>query len=356
MAAAVNAANVGVRAALVNTDSGIVLQFTSTTTGTANAFSISGLDNTAADRVAAQNAQIAVGDPAAGGYTVSPASTNTFTNAIPGVTFSVERGRHRRHRLGRQRRQRDQQQGAGTGQRGQRRAHRAVERHRQGCGAGGQRRAQLDHPAAADHGQPRRRRGNSFATSGIDLDLDRHADLRRERVRAAYTADPTGTQPAPRSPPRWNSTATGAVDPDHGTISPLINSATSQVDRPEQADLRLGHPAAPIQQTAAAEVHRDGGGACRSCSPKQTYLTSMFNSMQRLQVEQLARTVRADSPDANAEEMVTMPAADARARYLGRRGDHRHPGTADRAALRPALARHPARARQCRQHRTARRR
>ena len=73
---------------MINTDSGPLLQFTSTATGAAGAFSINGLDNAPQTLVAARDAQIAVGDPAAGGYTVS-SSSNTFNNVIPGVTFSV---------------------------------------------------------------------------------------------------------------------------------------------------------------------------------------------------------------------------------------------------------------------------
>ncbi|MDQ2958593.1 MAG: flagellar filament capping protein FliD [Actinomycetota bacterium] len=88
VATAVNNAGLGIRAAVVNTDGGQVLQFTATTTGSAGAFSINGLDNAPQTLVAAQNAKIAIGNPAAGGYTVS-SSSNTFTNAIPGVTFSV---------------------------------------------------------------------------------------------------------------------------------------------------------------------------------------------------------------------------------------------------------------------------
>ncbi len=88
VASSINGAGLGVRAALVNTDAGQVLQFTATSTGTAGAFSITGLDTTPQTLVAGQNAKIAVGNPAAGGYTVS-SSTNTFSNAIPGVTFSV---------------------------------------------------------------------------------------------------------------------------------------------------------------------------------------------------------------------------------------------------------------------------
>jgi flagellar hook-associated protein 2 len=88
VATAVNNAALGIRASVVNTDSGPLLQFTSTATGAAGAFSINGLNTAPRTLVAARDAQIAVGDPAAGGYTVS-SSSNTFNNVIPGVTFSV---------------------------------------------------------------------------------------------------------------------------------------------------------------------------------------------------------------------------------------------------------------------------
>ncbi|HEV2888033.1 MAG TPA: flagellar filament capping protein FliD [Jatrophihabitans sp.] len=88
VANAVNNAALGLRATVINTDSGQVLQFTSTATGAGGAFSVSGLDTAPQTLVAAKDAQIAVGNPAAGGYTVS-SSSNTFNNVIPGVTFSV---------------------------------------------------------------------------------------------------------------------------------------------------------------------------------------------------------------------------------------------------------------------------
>lgn len=88
VAAAVNGAGLGVRAALVNTDSGQVLQFSAGSTGVKGSFSVAGLDTAPSTLVAAQDAKVAVGDPAAGGYTVS-SSTNTFNNVLPGVTFTV---------------------------------------------------------------------------------------------------------------------------------------------------------------------------------------------------------------------------------------------------------------------------
>ncbi|HZC53707.1 MAG TPA: flagellar filament capping protein FliD [Mycobacterium sp.] len=88
VAAAINSASVGVRAAVITTDTGTMLQLTSSTTGESGAFSISGLSAAAQTVTQAQNAKITVGDPSAGGYTVT-SPTNTFANAIPGVTFTV---------------------------------------------------------------------------------------------------------------------------------------------------------------------------------------------------------------------------------------------------------------------------
>lgn len=91
VANAINKSDAGVRAAVVNTDSGQVLQFTAKTTGTEAAFSVTGLDGSVDTLVAARNAQIQVGELGSGGYTISSQS-NTFTDAMPGVTFSVSSG------------------------------------------------------------------------------------------------------------------------------------------------------------------------------------------------------------------------------------------------------------------------
>lgn len=93
VASAINAANVGVRASVLNVDDGsggttTVLQMLASQTGTSSAFTASGFSAPVNNVVTAQNAQIGVGDPAAGGYTVT-SQTNTFTGVIPGVTFSV---------------------------------------------------------------------------------------------------------------------------------------------------------------------------------------------------------------------------------------------------------------------------
>ncbi|HZC72231.1 MAG TPA: flagellar filament capping protein FliD [Jatrophihabitans sp.] len=88
VAAAINKANLGVRAAVVNTDGGTLLQLTSTTIGEAGAFAASGFDTLPLLVVPPQNAQITVGGPSPNAYIVT-SPTNTFTDVIPGVTFSV---------------------------------------------------------------------------------------------------------------------------------------------------------------------------------------------------------------------------------------------------------------------------
>lgn len=101
VASAINSAAIGVHATVISTSSGQILQITSTTTGSAGAFSIGSWDPVAEAAtpanpfVAPQNAlsdaldaSVTIGAGKPGAYTVT-SSTNTFTNAIPGVTFSV---------------------------------------------------------------------------------------------------------------------------------------------------------------------------------------------------------------------------------------------------------------------------
>jgi flagellar hook-associated protein 2 len=88
VADAVNAAKLGVSAAVVTTSTGTVLQFSGDKTGAANAFTVAGLSSPTNNIAAAADAKIAVGDPAAGGYVVTSA-TNTFTNLLTNVTLNV---------------------------------------------------------------------------------------------------------------------------------------------------------------------------------------------------------------------------------------------------------------------------
>jgi flagellar hook-associated protein 2 len=89
-AAAINAKAMGVRASVVNTDDGPVVQLTAAQTGTDAAFTVDGYAETPDVVRPGVDAQIQVGDPDAGGYTVS-SSTNAFTGVLPGVTFTATR-------------------------------------------------------------------------------------------------------------------------------------------------------------------------------------------------------------------------------------------------------------------------
>lgn len=90
VAAAINGnASLGLKASVINTDQGKVLQVVSKNTGVANGFTITGGTGGAqVDRVSPQDAVLTVGDPNNGGYTVTN-SSNTFTSFIPNVTMTV---------------------------------------------------------------------------------------------------------------------------------------------------------------------------------------------------------------------------------------------------------------------------
>lgn len=88
VADAINKAGLSVNASVINTEQGTVLQVNSTKTGTANAFSVQGVNGTFTDVTSPSDAQVGVGTVGAGGYTVS-SSSNTFTNVIPNVTLTA---------------------------------------------------------------------------------------------------------------------------------------------------------------------------------------------------------------------------------------------------------------------------
>jgi flagellar hook-associated protein 2 len=90
VAEAINSAGLGVRAAVVSSEQGNILQLTATKTGASNAFTVSGLNVGMTEVAAGQDAQIGVGTVGAGGYTVTSAS-NTFSNLLPGVSLTASK-------------------------------------------------------------------------------------------------------------------------------------------------------------------------------------------------------------------------------------------------------------------------
>ncbi|MFG1925802.1 flagellar filament capping protein FliD [Cryptosporangium sp. NPDC048952] len=90
VADAINKAGLAVRASVVTTDSGPVLQLASTKTGGENKFELGGLTSEAKVMSEGSNAELTVGDPTKGGFKVS-SSSNTFTGVMPGVTITASK-------------------------------------------------------------------------------------------------------------------------------------------------------------------------------------------------------------------------------------------------------------------------
>ncbi|GAA3398856.1 flagellar filament capping protein FliD [Cryptosporangium minutisporangium] len=80
--------NLGVRASVVTTADGPVLQIASTKTGAANAFQVTGMYDPPTVMTEGSDAELVVGDPNAGGFKVT-SSSNTFTGVMPGVTITA---------------------------------------------------------------------------------------------------------------------------------------------------------------------------------------------------------------------------------------------------------------------------
>ena len=278
MAAAINAANIGVRASAIQTSQGVVLQVSSTKTGAANGFSLDGFDTTPTNLANAQDAQVTVGDPSAGGYTVT-SPTNTFSSLIPGVTFSANAlasdvtvtvtsdessisnsvsALVRAAASAAAEVSGDTAQGAIL----------------QGHGEINSLVSSLSY--AVSKGTPS---GASLKTYGIDLDSQGNLSFDATAFAAAYAADPGGTQAAVNSfAASLNTTATTAVDPTTGTITAAINSATT-----ESTSLNTEIDAWTTRLTTIQSNLQAKYAAMESALAKlqsqQTYLTSMFNSM-----------------------------------------------------------------------------
>ena len=279
MAAAINTANVGVRASVVNSDAGTVLQLAATSTGTSAAFTAGGFDSALQTIVPATNAQIGVGDPAAGGYTVSSQS-NTFTGVIPGVTFTVsapasnvtvsvasdeksisakmqalvDAANIARSELGA-----DTSQGAAL----------------QGTTSVNDVLTSLMSAVSAGTAS-----GSSLKTYGIDIDKNGVISFDASAFATAYGADPAGTQTAIAGSFAANLTkaADSAVAPVYGSVTQAMSSITNTEgtlnDQISTWTTRLADIQTRMQQkytameTALAKLQSTG-----------TYLTSMLKSV-----------------------------------------------------------------------------
>ena len=279
VAAAINAANIGVRASTVQTSQGILLQVSSTKTGAAGSFTVGGTDAAPANIIPAQDAEVTVGDPAAGGYSVT-SSTNTFTSLIPGVTFSANalatdvsiNVTSDAQSIS------DKVQALVTAAAGA--ASTISADTAQGAvleGRGDVNSVASSLADAVSHGTAS---GGTLKTYGIDLDGSGKLTFDADAFAAAYAADPAGTQAAIANSfaTALNSTATTAVDPTTGTVTAAIDAANSRSgslnDEINAWTTRLATIQANLQTKYSAMET-----ALAKLQSQQTYLTSMFNSM-----------------------------------------------------------------------------
>ena len=280
VATAVNNAGLGVRAAVVNTDGGPVLQFTSATTGTAGSFSINGLDNAPQTLVTAQNAQISVGNAGSGGYTVS-SSSNTFNNVIPGVTFSVgavvsgvtvsisnDVGAIS-----------DKVKAMVTA------ANDVLSTLNSDTGKGAVLEGNYQVNAlsqsvlgAISHGDGL---GNSFSSIGVQLTSNGTLAFNPDAFASSYAANPAATQ-ATVAGKLATTLSSVSYNASTTTISPLISSGTSQVSNLNKQisdwDTRLAS-----QQTSLQHKYTAMEVALQKLQSTSTYLTSALSSLTKSQ-------------------------------------------------------------------------
>ena len=285
VAAAINQAGVGVRAAVITTDTGQVLQLSAPTSGTKSAFTASGFITTgglAQAIVPAADAQVTVGNPSAGGYTIS-SQTNTFTNAIPGVTFSIGAGA-----VGQPVTitvAQDTDKITSTVQAMITAANAAKSGISQVTGQGGILQGYSDVTSigsdlssAISMGAPG---GKSLSDYGIDIDSKGVISFNAGTFAAAYAADPTGTMSAVSGSlgATLSQIATTASAPTTGTLSQTISTMNDHVADLNSQIAAWGDRLNTIQtqltmkytamQTALAKLQSEG-----------TWLTSMFKSLQ----------------------------------------------------------------------------
>jgi flagellar hook-associated protein 2 len=279
VASAINAANIGVRASVVTTNTGVILQVSSSKSGTANSFTVGGTDSTPKNVVAAQDAQASVGDPSIGGYTVS-SSSNTFTNLIPGVTFSANAlANDVTLTVGS-----DATSISNKVQALVDAANAAMTEISSDTAQGAVLQSQYSArslisslESAVSSGIAS---GGSLADYGVDLNSTGQFAFDATKFASAYAADPSGTQAAVSGSfaTSMNNSTTAAVAPITGTITSAISSAATQSSNlnTEINDWTTKLATTKDNLTAKYAAMETALGKLQS---QQTYLTSMFNSL-----------------------------------------------------------------------------
>src|SRR3954471_515659 len=280
VAAAVNAANIGIRASVVNSDAGTVLQFNSNATGAKNGFTVvSGTDSAAQTVTAAADAKIGVGTVGAGGYVVSSA-TNTFTGVIPGVTFSVSAVASGVNITVAS----DQQSISNKVQAlvtAINSAHSTIGATMSGgavlSGNYDIQRLQQSFGSIISAGTSG---GGSFKTYGIDIDKNGVASFDAKAFAAAYAAAPAGTKSVvgtsfARS---FDTLSTKAIDPTQGTLTVGVTAAQAEETKLIK-QINDWNDRLTMMQTSMQAKYAAMQTALAKLQSQSTYLTSMFKSM-----------------------------------------------------------------------------
>jgi len=279
VATAINAANVGVRASVVTTSDGTqLLQMQSTSTGAANAFTTSDFDNPTNDIVTAQDAQITVGDDPATQYTVS-SSSNTFSNFIPGVTFSANALVSDATISVAQ-----DESGISSQVNSMVTAANSLLSEISGDTAQGavlQGKGDVRNlfSALLSSVSAGTANGGSLSDYGITITSAGAMTFDATKFASAYAADPTGTQSVLTDfANTLNSITTDAVDPSSGTITSSINTLTSQSTN-LNTEISNWTDRLNTEKDSLTAKFTAMETALAKLQSQQTYLTQMFDKM-----------------------------------------------------------------------------
>lgn len=279
VASAINAANVGVRASVVNTDTGAVLQLVSSSTGANASFTAANFDAPAQDVVTAADAKIGVGGAAAGSYTVSR-PTNTFSDVIAGVTFTVSAPATNvtitvaSDSTAISDKVKALVDAANTAQ--------AEIGKDAGKGAILQGSFDVQILASSISGAVSKgvTGGGSLKKYGIDMDSNGVISFDANAFQAAYTADPAGTRTALAGSfaATLASVAKAASDPITGSVTAAVKSATdASADLSKRIDAWTARLA--DIQTRLQVKYTTMQSALAQLQSRSTYLTNMLKSL-----------------------------------------------------------------------------
>jgi len=286
VAAAINQAGVGVTANVVNADGGqTILQLTSSKTGSAGAFTTGNGDGTGDFEsavntiVTAQDAQVQVGS-STNGYTVT-SSTNSFSNVIPGVTFSVSAvASNVTITVG------NNEQAVSNAVQALVTAANAANTEINTDTAQGAVFAANTSVSSITQSILRgvsngTSTGGSLSTYGISIDNNGVMSFDATAFAAAYNSDPTGTQKAITDfATSLNSTADSATNASYGSITTAIQATATTASNLNTEISTWNDRLTQIKSQYTAKFTAMET-ALASLQSQQTYLTSMFNSINK---------------------------------------------------------------------------